>query len=260
MSDKYIDTSVPKNISATLAAGDLEIGAMEVKNAVDDTRAVVGLPSAISEASNVVGVHIPVLGSTLGAALDADGTGTIQQYLRGLLKAFISRIPTDPAKESGKLTEAVAVLGTVDGAAVNADSNGAIQQYLRGLIKAFADLWDGTNHLFKVGQATAENLNAIVYESGAELQPDNTVAPVLVSLSGSTACSTVLSTGWYYIQSTTDCYFLQGGSTVVATTSSRMLKAGDRRLIYVTSVANAYIAAITPTAGITGTLSIEKIR
>ncbi len=35
-----------------------------------------------------------VLGAKTGAALDADGTGTIQQYLRGLLKAFLARIPT----------------------------------------------------------------------------------------------------------------------------------------------------------------------
>src|SRR3990167_9406192 len=39
------------NISAAITAGDIEIGAVELKNATDDTRAVIGAGTAITEAS-----------------------------------------------------------------------------------------------------------------------------------------------------------------------------------------------------------------
>ncbi len=103
----FIKAAVTASVTlppVTLTAGDVEIGAVELKNATDDTRAKIGATAAIAEGDNVVGVQAPVLGATAGAALDADGPGTLQQYQRGLLKAFLARIPSDPAKESGVLT------------------------------------------------------------------------------------------------------------------------------------------------------------
>lgn len=82
-----------KKQDVVLETGDLEIGAVELKNGADDTRAKIAASSSIVEGDNVVGVQAPVLGVSSGAALDADGSGTLQQYLRGLLKAFLARIP-----------------------------------------------------------------------------------------------------------------------------------------------------------------------
>ena len=62
-----------------------------------------------------------VLGAKTGAALDADGTGTIQQYLRGLLKAFLARIPTlgpQTAAGSVSVTPAVDAVATIMAAVV----------------------------------------------------------------------------------------------------------------------------------------------
>jgi hypothetical protein len=45
---------------------------------------------AFKQLYDLVNDLISALGLTTGAALDADGEGTIQQYLRGLLKAFLA--------------------------------------------------------------------------------------------------------------------------------------------------------------------------
>lgn len=159
------------NVTATIsgAASSVE----SVQDTAADLNATV-IPGTGWDASGVakeaggnLAASATVLGATTGAALDTDGTGTIQQYLRGLLKAFLARIPTDPAKESGKITDAVAALGATTGAAVNSDADGTIQQYLRGLIKAYADIWDSTNHVLKVGQDTASTLKCEPSQSDA---------------------------------------------------------------------------------------------
>jgi hypothetical protein len=101
-------------IQVKLVAGAAAIGAVKLEDAATATRAKVGTSQSVVEGDNVVGVQAPVLGVTTGAALDADGPGTHQQYLRGLLKAFLARVPIDPAKESGKLTDIASRL--IDGA------------------------------------------------------------------------------------------------------------------------------------------------
>jgi len=78
-------------LDKTLVAGDLEIGAVEVKNADTDARTKVATTGTIAEGDIAVAVQAPILGVTTGAALDTDGAGTIQQYLRGLLKAYLAR-------------------------------------------------------------------------------------------------------------------------------------------------------------------------
>jgi hypothetical protein len=85
----------------------------------------------------------------------------------------------------------------------------------------------------------------------------NTAAPVLVSVTTTTARSTQLTAGWYVITSSADCFFLQGGSTIVALTTSRRLWGGVFRKVYVSGTSDDYIAAITAVG--TATLSIEKI-
>lgn len=74
------------DIDVSLATGDVQIGAVEVKNAVDDTRAVVAAGTAVTEAGNTLAVKDPSVGVTTGAAVTTDAVGTVQQYLRGLIK------------------------------------------------------------------------------------------------------------------------------------------------------------------------------
>lgn len=127
-------TEPPQELTATLTTGDLEIGAVEMKNATDDTRALVGVASAIAEGNNALAVQAPVLGVTTGAAVVTDAAGTLQQYLRGLVTLFIAE---DFATQT-TLASILATAGATTGAAVTTDAVGTLQQYLRGLVTLFA--------------------------------------------------------------------------------------------------------------------------
>lgn len=76
-----------------IEALDVQIGAVEIKNAADDTRAKVGATGALAEGDNALAVQAPVLGATTGAAVVTDAVGTLQQYLRGLVKWAFERMP-----------------------------------------------------------------------------------------------------------------------------------------------------------------------
>lgn len=77
-------------VDAVFEAGDIEIGAVEIKDGATDTRTKVGVGTAIAEADNAVAVKDPVNGVTTGAAVTTDANGTIQQYLRGLIKLLVA--------------------------------------------------------------------------------------------------------------------------------------------------------------------------
>ncbi len=85
---------------------DIQLGSVELKDADTDDRAKVKTASTIAESDKVLAVQAPVLGATGDTA--ATSTGTLSAKLRGLLEAFLARVPTDPAKESGKLTDLAA--------------------------------------------------------------------------------------------------------------------------------------------------------
>src|SRR3990167_458616 len=84
------------NSSIVTLTGDVEIGAVELKNASDDTRVKVGALTSITSADNGLPITDPiantVLGTTSGSAVETDASGTIQQYLRGLVKLIVSKI------------------------------------------------------------------------------------------------------------------------------------------------------------------------
>lgn len=77
--------------TATLTVGDIEIGAVELKNASTDDRAKVATTATIVEGDIAIAMHDPVLGATTGAAILWDTNGFIQQYLRGLIKMAAGR-------------------------------------------------------------------------------------------------------------------------------------------------------------------------
>ncbi|MGB8648865.1 MAG: hypothetical protein WCF84_26750 [Anaerolineae bacterium] len=71
-------------------------------------------------------------GATTGAAVTTDSNGTLQQYLRGLVKLLAAKVGVTVADGDS------ATLGVTTGAAVTTDATGTVQQYLRGLVKLLA--------------------------------------------------------------------------------------------------------------------------
>lgn len=133
-------TSGPEITNVTLS-GDIEIGAVEIKNATDDTRAVVktdGTNNALVVTQNAQ--PLPTLAAT----------STIQ------------------ATQQTSLDAINAVAGTTAGAAVVTDANGTLQQYLRGIVKLLITsgtiiLGAGANIIGKVGidQTTPGTTNGV---------------------------------------------------------------------------------------------------
>lgn len=85
------------SITATVPAGDLEIGAVEIKNAGSDDRAVVDDNAAITEAGMALAVHDAVLGVTTDAAVSTSVAGTVSAKLRGIIVNLIAIAAQLPA-------------------------------------------------------------------------------------------------------------------------------------------------------------------
>jgi hypothetical protein len=194
--------------TATLAAGDLEVGAVEIKNAATDDRAVVAATGSVAEGGLALAVQAPVLGATTGAALDADGTGTIQQYLRGILKYILARLPA-----LGPQTAATSMSVTPDsGNAAWAASGLAKESTLLGLLSLDLSAAGGTPLAYDATAKTAQ-----------------------------------LAAGKYALHSTTACNVRTGPqATVVATTSEYLLSANETILVTI-DVTNDTISAIKNT-------------
>lgn len=73
-------------------------------------------------------------------------------------------------------------------------------------------------------------------------------APIPIAATTSSVRSALLEPGLYRITSDTDCTFLQGGSGVVALTSSNPLWSKSYLPLRVTSAADGYVAAIHASA------------
>src|SRR5437899_2615966 len=56
-------------------------------------------------------------------------------------------------------------LGSTTDTAITTDANGTLSGKFRGLVKMFADVWDSTNHLFKIAEQWQpqyeDNLNQV---------------------------------------------------------------------------------------------------
>lgn len=149
----------PQNIGGqtdvTLAAADIEIGAVEIKNAVDDTRAAVG--TALTEASNALAVKDASLGKVADAEAAA-GDGSliaILKRLRTLLSAGL------PAALTGGGRLKVDVM--VNDVQPQLDDTDKIAVSLYGQNAAAGDQavkTDGSNHL-QVAMFTGANNRAL---------------------------------------------------------------------------------------------------
>lgn len=65
---------------------DIEIGAIEVKDGTTDTRAKVGVGTAIAESDNALAVKDAAIGTTTDAVVATDAAGTLSAKLRGVVK------------------------------------------------------------------------------------------------------------------------------------------------------------------------------
>lgn len=112
-----------------LNPGDVEIGAVELKDATTDTRAKLAILTALVAGDIGLPVTDPIanaiFGTTAGAAVITDAAGTLQQYLRGLIALSVGTgLKAAPASYSatGSFTPAAA-------SHVAGDANGAIVEF-----------------------------------------------------------------------------------------------------------------------------------
>lgn len=100
--------------------------------------------------------------ATSDAAVITDATGTVHQYLRGLVKLIVAKINIATVDTVTTITNAVAVTNAVLGgatsdAAVITDATGSVHQYLRGIVKLLAAIIT-----VKIDQTTPGTTNKVV--------------------------------------------------------------------------------------------------
>ena len=119
LSDVYDSVNHKLKVDAVFEAGDIEIGAVELKNATDDTRAKVGPAATIAEGDNTLGTHDPALGALADAADKAGGATSVLAKLRGavqLLADLIAKLPATLGPQTA--AGSVSVTPAVDNAAL----------------------------------------------------------------------------------------------------------------------------------------------
>lgn len=153
-------------VVATDKIGGVDYQRVKISLGPDGTAVDAAVGSGATDATVLRVVHatddpaVATLGATTGAAIITDADGTIQRYLRGIIKLAITAggwlvnvaqingvTPLMGAGNTGtgsprvsiatddvNLAAINAVSGTTAGAKVITDANGTIQQYLRGLI------------------------------------------------------------------------------------------------------------------------------
>jgi len=148
------------HVQAELSIGDVEIGAVELKNATDDTRAKIAATASISEGDNAVAMQAPVLGATADAVIVTDAVGTLSGKLRGLVKWAFERMPASLGQTTMSASLPVTLasdgaggaIGTTADAAIITDTTGSLSGKLRGLIALWlGGLKAGEAHIGEVG-------------------------------------------------------------------------------------------------------------
>lgn len=92
------NVAITAGSGTTIAADELTdatLGSVKVQytklmdGTLDGTaKAKVAASGSVAEGDSVLGVQAPVLGATTGTAVVSDANGTLQQYLRGIIKQF----------------------------------------------------------------------------------------------------------------------------------------------------------------------------
>jgi len=107
--------------TVAIAAGAEIVGQVSIDQTTPGTTDSVSVATG-QGAGAVIGA------ATTDAAVVTDATGTIHQYLRGLVKLIAAKIGVTVADGDN------AVLGTTTAAKVITDASGTVQQYLRGIV------------------------------------------------------------------------------------------------------------------------------
>lgn len=121
-----VSVANPLPISATFSTGDIEIGAVEIKNGTDDTRAAVGAGAAANALRVVTATDDTVHGPTTeSAAASPAATAGLNGVLKGLWTAFNSL--------AGALTETAPASDTA-----SSGLNGRLQRIAQRLTSLIA--------------------------------------------------------------------------------------------------------------------------
>jgi hypothetical protein len=107
----HYTTTGSVEISAILE-GDVEIGAVEIKDADADTRAKVAAAAAVSEAHNLLGTKDPTIGLAADAKVDTDAVGTLSSKLRGVV-SHLATLEKAPLTDTEIRATALPVSGPV---------------------------------------------------------------------------------------------------------------------------------------------------
>jgi hypothetical protein len=111
-----------------LDAGDIEIGAVELKDGTTDTRAVIGPSGTIDEGDNALAVKDPAVGLVADGAVVTDANGTLSAKLRGLVKILAD--VWDDAANSLRVRvlshDTAGVMTNSDDVAVDATAGGVV--------------------------------------------------------------------------------------------------------------------------------------
>jgi len=133
--------------TVAIAAGAEIVGQVSIDQTTPGTTDSVSVATG-QGAGAVIGA------ATTDAAVVTDATGTIHQYLRGLVKLIAAKIGVTVADGDN------AVLGTTTAAKVITDASGTVQQYLRGIVHLLISIIS-----VKIDQTTPGTTNKVVAET-----------------------------------------------------------------------------------------------
>jgi hypothetical protein len=154
-----LDPHIPTD-AVTIASGGVASGAVASGAVASGAIAAGAIAAGAKVAGAEIDGHSQTLGVTTGAAVITDAAGTVQQYLRGLVKLIVAKINIATVDTVTTITNAVGITnallgGATSDAAVSTDATGSIHQYLRGLVKLWiAGLAAGEAHIGAVGGNT----------------------------------------------------------------------------------------------------------
>ena len=145
------------------------IGAVTIANGADTTKGAIADAAVSTDANGtlsaklrgIIKLLIAKIGITeadgdnvaIGALADAavvtSASGSLSAKVRGIIALLVAKINVKVA-DGDNIT-----VGTTTDTGVSTDTTGTVIGFLRGLVKIFADIWDSTNHWFRVSLPAA---------------------------------------------------------------------------------------------------------
>ena len=134
-----------------------------------------------------------ILGQTNGAAVVTDADGTIQQYLRGLVKLIAAKINVKIVDGDD------ATLGITTGAAITTDVDGTVQRYIRGLVKLWiSGIYSGTGLVSQANPLPVSQTRVVAAAADVNAPAVNTAA-IVTYVADATKKHVITGVAWSYI-------------------------------------------------------------